>query len=74
MENNDSAETREMLLLVGGAALVVLGVGLIASHPIVRRTLRAGIESVIPDFQGSVGSQLSEMVPDVQRYMKIRAM
>jgi hypothetical protein len=74
MENNNSDETRDMLYVVGGLALMVLGAGLIASHPTIRRTVRAGLESVLPDLQGSVGSQLGVVVPDVRRYMKIRAM
>lgn len=77
MENqasNESAERKDMLYVVGGFALMILGAGLIASHPTIRRTVRAGVESVLPDFQGSIGSQLALVVPDVKRYLKIRGM
>ena len=74
MANDDSSETRDMLYVVGGLALLVLGAGLIASHPLIRRSVRSGLESIIPDLRGSVGSHLAEVVPDVQRYIKLRAM
>jgi hypothetical protein len=74
MDNNGSDERKDMLYFVGGVALLVLGAGLIASHPAIRRTVRAGLESVLPDLQGSVGNQLAVVVPDFQRYLKIRNM
>jgi hypothetical protein len=74
MQNNGSDERKDMLYVVGGLALLVLGAGLIASHPSIRRTLRSGIDSMLPDLQGSLGNQLAVVVPDFQRYLKIRAM
>ena len=57
-------ETRDTLFLLAGAAMVVFGGGLILSTPIVRRAL------------GGVGvmNLMQAAVPDVQRYMKLRAM
>jgi len=49
---------------LGGTALVVLGAGLILSTPIIRRYL-GGV---------GVGNLLQAAVPDIQRYMKLRAM
>lgn len=74
MEPNGADERRDMLYMVGGVALMILGAGLIASHPAIRRSLRAGLESVMPDVRGAIGSQLGVVVPDVQRYLKIRGM
>ena len=60
----DSNESRDTLFLVGGAAMVVFGAGLILSTPIVRRLL-GGM---------SVGNLVEAAVPDLQRYMKLRSM
>ncbi len=61
---NDENETRDTLFLLGGAALMVFGAGLILSTPVVRKALgNAGI-----------GNMLSAAMPDLQKYLKLRAM
>ncbi len=60
----DSQEARDTLLLMGGAAMVVFGAGLILSTPMVRRLL-GGLNA---------GSLLQAAIPDFQRYMKLRSM
>jgi hypothetical protein len=57
-------ETRDTLFLLGGAALVVFGAGLILSTPSIRRYLG----------NGGIGNLLSAAVPDLQRYMRLKAM
>jgi len=60
----DATESRDTLFLLGGAALVVFGAGLILSTPMVRRLL-SGV---------NVGTLVSAAVPDFERYLKLRAM
>jgi len=69
-------ESRDWLYLAGGVALVVLGAGLITAHPAVRRGLQAGLASVLPDVQSRIGkmSAIGAVVPDIQRYMRLRSM
>ena len=77
MENNNGYdETRDWLYLTGGLALLVLGAGLIASHPAIRKGLKSAVGSVLPDVQNRLGqmSALSAVVPDIQRYMRLRSM
>lgn len=79
MENNGSKgsdESKDMLYLVGGLALLVAGAGLIMAHPTVRRQVRSGLDRVIPNLleSGNMAGGLSTVVPDIERYMKIRAM
>jgi hypothetical protein len=62
--NQDANDSRDTLFLLGGAALVVFGAGLILSTPAIRRYLNGM----------GVGNLLSAAVPDLQRYMKLRAM
>jgi hypothetical protein len=60
----DAQESRDTLFLVGGAALVIFGAGLILSTPFVRRSLGGG----------GVGNLIQAAIPDFQRYLKLRAM
>lgn len=74
MENNGSDESKDMLYLVGGLALLVAGAGLIMAHPDIRRQVRAGLERVLPGIPENFSTGLSTVIPDFRRYMKIRSM
>ncbi len=60
----ESNESRDTLFLLGGAAMVLFGAGLILSTPMVRRYL-GGV---------GVGNLVGAAIPDLERYMKLRAM
>lgn len=64
MENMESYDGKSTLYLFGGLALVVLGTGLIVSHPAVRQYLG----------QANVSDLMQAAVPDVERYLKLRSM
>jgi hypothetical protein len=64
MQNIESADSKETLYLFGGMALLVLGAGLIVSHPAIRKFLG----------QAGVGDLVQAAVPDVERYLKLRSM
>ena len=72
--NNDSAENKDALYLMGGLALMVLGAGLVMTHPGVRKAVSAGLSGVLPDLQGKFLPDLTALGPDIQRYMKLRSM
>jgi hypothetical protein len=77
MENTtEHDDSREFLFFAGGLALMVLGAGLIAAHPAVRKAVARGVESVLPDLQKTLGGlvNVSSVSDDVQRYMRLRAM
>jgi hypothetical protein len=61
-----SGETRDndTMLLFGGAACLLFGAGLILSSGLTRRFLG----------DADAGSLLQTAVPDVQRYLRLRAM
>lgn len=63
-ELNNSNDARDLLFMFGGAALVLLGAGLIISNPQVRRYL--GDVDINGLAQGAL--------PDFERYMKLRSM
>ena len=74
MANNAADESRDMLYLVGGLAFLIAGAGLIMAHPEVRKQVRAGLDRVLPGLQDNLNFGLTTVVPDFQRYMKIRSM
>jgi hypothetical protein len=61
---SEATETRDTLFLLGGVALMVFGAGLVITSPTVRRYL-GGV---------NVGGLLHAAVPDLERYLKLRAM
>jgi hypothetical protein len=69
MQENTNTDVRDAVLLAGGIALVAFGAGLILAHPTVRRTLLGGIAPL-----GSLGSGIGGVLPDVERYLKLKAM
>lgn len=72
--NSDSKESRDMIYLFGGVALMVLGAGLVISHPTVRKTVSAGLSGLLPELQGKFAPDLNALGPDIQRYLKLRSM
>jgi hypothetical protein len=58
------ASDRETIMLFGGLACMVLGAGLVLSN----RSIRRYLGDLTP------GQLLETAMPDVQRYMKLRAM
>lgn len=60
----DLSANRDTLFLLGGAAMVVFGAGLILSTPTVRRYLG----------EVDLGNLVRAAVPDFQRYLKLRSM
>jgi hypothetical protein len=61
---SEAAENRDTLYLLGGAALIVFGAGLMLSTPVVRKML-GGV---------GIGNLLSAAGPDFERYLKLRSM
>lgn len=63
-EDAEFGSNKDTLFMLGGAALILFGTGMILSNPVVRRYLG----------QLGVGNLLLAALPDVDRYMKLRAM
>jgi hypothetical protein len=74
MENDGAGDSKDMLYLVGGVALLIAGAGLIMAHPAVRRQVQEGLGRIMPGIPEKLGGSLATVVPDFQRYMKIRSM
>jgi hypothetical protein len=63
-KDNHFGTDMETLYVLGGAALILFGTGLILSNPTVRRYLG----------QIGVGSFVTAALPDFDRYLKLRNM
>ncbi len=61
---NGDVGDRETMMLFGGLACMMFGAGLVLSNTAVRRYLG----------NVSVGDLVTGVVPDVERYLKLRAM
>lgn len=72
--NSTPAGDRNTIYLFGGLALMVLGAGLIAANPTVRKAVSAGIAGVLPELSGKLLPDLAAVGPDLQRYLKLRSM
>ena len=55
---------KDTLYMLGGVALIVFGAGLVLSNPSVRR--------YVSSF--GVGNLATAVIPDVERYFKLRSM
>jgi hypothetical protein len=61
--NGDAAD-RNTLLLLSGVALVIFGAGLIVSNPMIRRYMS----------QLGLGNLAQGVMPDIERYFRLRSM
>ena len=61
---NGSTNDKDTLYMLGGVALIVFGAGLILSNPFVRRYMS----------QIGVGNLAHAAIPDIERYLKLRAL
>ena len=61
---NGTENGKDTLYMLGGVALMVFGAGLILSNHTIRRYMS----------QFGVGNLASTVIPDVERYFKLRAM
>ncbi|MGC2182756.1 MAG: hypothetical protein WA637_05725 [Terriglobales bacterium] len=65
MENGNAGfNNKDTLFMLSGVALIVFGAGLILSNPIARRYMG----------QLGVGDLANLALPDLDRYLKLRAM
>jgi hypothetical protein len=66
MSDHDARPSNERgtLIMLGGLALLVVGAGMVLSNPAVRRFVD----------QSPLKNIIGNLIPDVERYFKLRAM
>jgi hypothetical protein len=60
----ENGANKDTLLMLGGVALVVVGAGLILTSPLTKKYMS----------QLGIGNLATDIVPDIERYFKLRAM
>ncbi|MGB9402340.1 MAG: hypothetical protein WCA98_02290 [Candidatus Acidiferrales bacterium] len=63
-DEHDNSTSKDTLFMLGGVALVVVGAGLILTSSVAKRYLA----------QLGIGDMAADIVPDIERYFKLRAM
>ncbi|HZD49123.1 MAG TPA: hypothetical protein VE178_10295 [Silvibacterium sp.] len=61
---NGNGADKDTLFMLAGVSLMIFGAGLILSNPVVRRYMS----------QLGIGNLAHAAMPDVERYLKLRAM
>jgi hypothetical protein len=74
VQDQENSDVRNALLLAGGAAMLVLGTGMVMAHPAIRRGVLASLLPLFPALQDPAKAGLGASLPDVQRYLRLRAM
>jgi hypothetical protein len=86
--NGDATKTNEFFHAVAGVSLMAAGASLIMAHPEMRQYLRDAVRAAFPDLnidqefetikrialQEPLTLVLSTILPDMERYMSMRAM
>ena len=67
-------DAHDVLYVAAGMALLVMGAGLVMTHPQVRKTVMDGVARFSPDLAGSLKNGVAGLLPDVERYLKVRSM
>ena len=64
IQREEQGKSKDTLLMLGGVALVVVGAGLILTSPVAKRYMG----------QLGIGNLASDLIPDIERYFKLRDM
>ena len=70
----DTYAQKETLFLFGGVALSIMGAGLILSIPEIRKVIEKQVKEMKSEGAEGMSAKLGGLLPDVQRYMRIRNM
>jgi hypothetical protein len=70
----EDGEARDILYLAGGAALVLLGAGLMMAHPVLRKSAKAAFSAFAPDLEGPFKAGVRGVIPDLERYLRLKGM
>jgi hypothetical protein len=73
MNDHENADARDTLLLAGGAALMIFGAGMLMASPAIRKSALGSLFSLLPG-QHKIAGTYGGLLPDVERYMKLKSM
>jgi hypothetical protein len=73
MFEDGKSNDNELVSLARGISMIILGTGLILSNPNVRRFLMSQLNGRLSEPESSLQG-LTGLLPDLERYMKMRSM
>jgi hypothetical protein len=73
MSGHEHSETRDTLLFAGGVAFMIFGAGMLMASPTIRRAVLGALSPMLAGQDGANGA-LGALLPDVERYLKLKAM
>ena len=73
MHANEGSENRDTLLVAGGIAVMIFGAGMLMASPTIRRTVLGTLQPMLSGGDNG-GRPLAALLPDVERYMKLKGM
>jgi hypothetical protein len=73
MDSHDNTQARDTLLFAGGVALMIFGAGMLLASPVIRRTVLGVLTPMLPG-QDRANGALGGLLPDVERYMRLKTM
>jgi hypothetical protein len=74
MNRDEESQVQDTMFLASGVALMVLGAGLLLARPSVRRALTSTLTPLLPEDRSQLGERIGGILPDVERYLKIKSM
>jgi hypothetical protein len=74
MNDHEDQDTRNTLFVAGGIALMVFGAGLVMAHPRVRQLVLGNLTPLLPTLGEPLRAGVNKVLPDVERYLKLRSM
>lgn len=74
MHEKNNEEVQNALLLAGGAAFMVFGAGMLLAHPAVRKTVMASLAPLLPQLEEPLKNGAAHVLPDIERYLKLKGM
>jgi hypothetical protein len=73
MFEDGNSNDNELVTLARGVSMIILGAGLVLSNPNVRRFLMSQLSGRLSDSDDSLKG-LAGILPDLERYLKMRSM
>lgn len=73
MLDEGKSSDNELVTLARGVSMIILGAGLVLSNPAVRRFLMSQLSGRLSESDDPLKG-LASVLPDLERYLKIRSM
>ena len=73
MNTDHDTELGDPLLLAGGVALMVFGAGMVLARPTIRQAVLGNVALLLANQVGFT-TTLGGLIPDVERYVRLKAM